>query len=803
MSKKGYNVLLLKGISQYNALRNYIDEIEIGFRMAGYNTCLLDGTEKSIQFQLEELSYGISFDIIFTCNAVAIDMLKNYFPKAYYVTYLTDHPASHRQRIDMLDENSIVFTCDRRYEAYVRHYFPNIKYVKYIPLSGQASKRCIPYQNRSKNIVFTGSYGNPEISYKNIFNCGEELRGIAEYMAESIIKNPKQDLEACLQQALAHFQMMVSDQEFQELICKLECVAAYARNYYRDKIIRSLVSNDLKVHVFGNGWEAFEGEGKENLILEKGNDYVARKAVADARTSLNIMPWFKDGFQERIAAAMLSGTVAVTDESAYIQENFADGRELVLYSLKHLEELPGKIKWLLSHPEDAERIARAGRVRAVKELTWQHRTFEMDRYIQECASLFPAQAGQYGQIRLIPYRTLHNRQLSMDAASHMYEIMDLIGQVKQYDRLEACDMECLYAKFLFHFAQVNANFPEIQFSGVVYDFLMNVTETQAETAAELLNLECMHMLAFLLSRENQELEQEKERLQAQAAAAMAGPNSHSWQVLIGKLKANYGTVEDPEIQDILQTVEQNQYVMAYNQRFIWKFQDGIAKFLELIQYDQEAGMYYGLWNGRRMYYPREYSKEMAASAFRFACVEQDPVSPHRYLDSSFDVQEGDIVVDAGVAEGNFALDVVEKAKKVYLVECEHKWVEALQKTFAPWKEKVVIVEKLLGDRTDEQSITIDQLVEERYINFLKLDVEGAEIASLKGASRVLANSRNVRCAVCAYHRKHAEREIRKLLENHHFYTSTTKGYMFFKEDMDSWIDGELRHGIVRAVKCES
>lgn len=260
----------------------------------------------------------------------------------------------------MLDENSIVFTCDRRYEAYVRHYFPNIKYVKYIPLSGQASKRCIPYQNRSKNIVFTGSYGNPEISYKNIFNCGEELRGIAEYMAESIIKNPKQDLEACLQQALAHFQMMVSDQEFQELICKLECVAAYARNYYRDKIIRSLVSNDLKVHVFGNGWEAFEGEGKENLILEKGNDYVARKAVADARTSLNIMPWFKDGFQERIAAAMLSGTVAVTDESAYIQENFADGRELVLYSLKHLEELPGKIKWLLSHPEDAERIARAG-----------------------------------------------------------------------------------------------------------------------------------------------------------------------------------------------------------------------------------------------------------------------------------------------------------------------------------------------------------------------------------------------------------------------------------------------------------
>ena len=83
---------------------------------------------------------------------------------------------------------------------------------------------------------------------------------------------------------------------------------------------------------------------------------------------------------------------------------------------------------------------------------------------------------------------------------------------------------------------------------------------------------------------------------------------------------------------------------------------------------------------------------------------------------------------------------------------------------------------------------------------MKLDVEGAEISALKGASRILTNSSNIRCAVCAYHCKNAERDIRELLEKYHFKTSTTRGYMFFKEDMDSWVDGELRHGIVRAVK---
>ena len=39
-------------------------------------------------------------------------------------------------------------------------------------------------------------------------------------------------------------------------------------------------------------------------------------------------------------------------------------------------------------------------------------------------------------------------------------------------------------------------------------------------------------------------------------------------------------------------------------------------------------------------------------------------------------------------------------KKINLIECEHKWVEALKKTFEHWKEKV-IVEKMLGDTDDE------------------------------------------------------------------------------------------------------
>lgn len=546
MDKKNCNALMFKGISQYNALRNYIEEIEIGFRLAGYNTCIIDGLEKSLMFQLEELKNSIPIDIIFTCNVMMANELRNYFPDAYYVTYLTDHPAAHRERLDTLDERSIVFTCDRSYEAYIRRYFSNIKYVRYIPLSGQAISRNIPYQKRSRNIIFTGSYTNPEHMYEKVFKCVEHLDELAEYMVENIIENPEQNLEMCLYNALQHFNMTISDQEFHELFCKVVWVGMYARSYYRDKMIRSLATNGLKVHVFGNGWESFEGDGKENIIIEKGNDYVARKAVADAKVSINIMPWFKEGFQERIAAAMLSGTVAVTDGSAYIKEQFTDGKEMVLYSLEHLEALPVKVKWLLEHSEDAERIAHSGRIRAVNELTWQHRTVEMVHYIQECTSLFPTCEGLYGKILLIPYRTLHNRQLFLDMINHMYEIMDMVAQVKMYDRLEPYDIEYFYSKFLFYFVQTNANYPEIQFSNVVYDTLMNVAETQVDAAAELLNLECMHILAVLLSRENQELRKEKESLQAQITSA----NAKSMSCFYGKRRDGCGYLAIEELKKL-------------------------------------------------------------------------------------------------------------------------------------------------------------------------------------------------------------------------------------------------------------
>lgn len=39
-----------------------------------------------------------------------------------------------------------------------------------------------------------------------------------------------------------------------------------------------------------------------------------------------------------------------------------------------------------------------------------------------------------------------------------------------------------------------------------------------------------------------------------------------------------------------------------------------------------------------------------------------------YLDEDFQVEEGDVVLDVGVAEGNFSMEIIERASKIYLFE---------------------------------------------------------------------------------------------------------------------------------------
>ncbi|MDR1681488.1 MAG: FkbM family methyltransferase [Prevotellaceae bacterium] len=215
--------------------------------------------------------------------------------------------------------------------------------------------------------------------------------------------------------------------------------------------------------------------------------------------------------------------------------------------------------------------------------------------------------------------------------------------------------------------------------------------------------------------------------------------------------------------------------------------------------DREKKMRYVLQDGKRLYFRNDWDEYNIKAGYVGLLAEQDTASPHRYETAGFHVCEGDTVVDAGVAEGNFALSVIEKVKKIYLFEADTAWIAALEATFAPWREKVVIVNKYVSDKDTDNSITLDTFFASRRPDFIKADIEGAEPLLVAGATRLLSAPAPLKVVLCTYHAQNDAATLRQMLSQRGFRTEFSEGYMLFAYDR-YLAPPYLRRALIRAAK---
>lgn len=212
-------------------------------------------------------------------------------------------------------------------------------------------------------------------------------------------------------------------------------------------------------------------------------------------------------------------------------------------------------------------------------------------------------------------------------------------------------------------------------------------------------------------------------------------------------------------------------------------------------------MPYILFEGKRMYYPRNrrFFADDNGEYIEDLLIEQGEGSPHLYIreDKGIVPPKGGVLVDAGVCEGNFALRYVDDVGKVYLVESNPEWIEPLERSFRPYKNKVTICNKFLSDMDSSTTVSLDSLVD-GYADFLKMDIEGYELNALKGAKKTLGS--NCICSICSYHKYRDEEKIRSVLERYGYTTSVSEGYMFFSYDEDIIKTMDFRRGIVYGIK---
>ena len=228
-------------------------------------------------------------------------------------------------------------------------------------------------------------------------------------------------------------------------------------------------------------------------------------------------------------------------------------------------------------------------------------------------------------------------------------------------------------------------------------------------------------------------------------------------------------------------------ITSYPYPYMLEYRD---KKVEVLR-DPETGLPFVVHNGRRLFFPRDYDKAKVARDYIALIIEQDARAAHRYV-RSYDEVTDKTLLDVGAAEGIFSLDTIQLTKKTILFECLENWQEALQATFAPWREKVTIVKKFVGEKSAGEFVSLDDYVQTPDDLFIKMDIEGAERMALRGAADILQKGRNQQVAVCTYHRPGDPEWMQQLLAGFGFETEFSEGLMYWNK--------RLSKGVLRAKK---
>ncbi|MBG0858774.1 MAG: FkbM family methyltransferase [Bacteroidales bacterium] len=240
----------------------------------------------------------------------------------------------------------------------------------------------------------------------------------------------------------------------------------------------------------------------------------------------------------------------------------------------------------------------------------------------------------------------------------------------------------------------------------------------------------------------------------------------------------------------------NNPLTIFPYHFHYKYDPGKIEVL----HDPLTGLYYVFQDGKKLFFKKQWSKKRIRKAYAELSREQDPESPHRYLSETFSTGQYDVIADIGAAEGNFPLSVIENIRKLYLVEYNSDWNRALEATYAPWKDKVEIINKIVSDIDDDNHISLDTLIKTRPdITFLKIDVDGNESKVLEGAKKLLSGSSRLKIVLCTYHKGDDEEEFTSLLVSNGFSVSPSKGYMIHYYDKMIKVPW-LRRGLIRASR---
>ncbi len=363
-------------------LQGFADDLSDGLAENGQAVILIDENFSEHEKLQNIVCKGV---VGFQSKALEIDFFRRIRGPKFQFWF--DNPLRFEKVLRNLPEEYYILCQDANYAALIRDYYHTPNAIQFPPggrvrrrlqeelrdagagepadgLKQECSKRERPY-----DIVFVGNHFSDQAG---------SLEGMQREFYDYMLEHPSETFEQGLSQLLLDKGRETEAEEFVRLSCALKPACRAVIGHFRNAVVSAVLEAGFSLHVYGESWRDYQGPGRDNLVI---HPYVtveeSLEELSKARIGLNIMSWHKAGMTERIANIMLSGAVCLTEETEYLRDHMQEGRELVCFELNRLEELPGKIRNLLEHPELREEIAANAYRRASAEYTWERRAREL------------------------------------------------------------------------------------------------------------------------------------------------------------------------------------------------------------------------------------------------------------------------------------------------------------------------------------------------------------------------------------------------------------------------------------------
>ena len=299
-----------------------------------------------------------------------------------------DHPYFYHDRLRELPKAYYHVSIDRFHQKYFREFYPEFSEAGFLPLAGTeladaADGRKLQTASRPIDVVFTGNYTELPFFEPYINWINDEYAEFYRGIIQELIQKPAETVEAV---ALRHCERemgKVACDQLRGAFYRMIFIDLYVRNYWRGLAVRLLADAGIRVDVVGKGWEDLDCEHPENLILHPQTDSVTcLRLLRQSKISLNVMPWFKDGAHDRVFNSILNGAVCVSDTSAYLGGELADGEGVCYFDLGKIQELPVIVQELLQDREKMESISAKGMPKVRAYHTWAQRADTLAEGIQ-------------------------------------------------------------------------------------------------------------------------------------------------------------------------------------------------------------------------------------------------------------------------------------------------------------------------------------------------------------------------------------------------------------------------------------